>query len=403
VRILNSSEVQSPEARIATVFLMLFDLFCLFNLLFLGSFIVSNGFRISHPKWVTRKMGPFALSTQSSKKFPETLPEGVLYKKDVAGSAYQMGIEDKWMHKFWKLFMQNSLELQLLPANGNPLHDDYKYLGGNNDSSIVMKRLSMSIPGKFIAVIDNAQPNRAFIGHTFEIGEYTLTGTFGGIVYFEENGRQRGYIKTFPCCLFENDFRNGLPWTEDITSQNIFLHRNSLVFTWSVRNGNRNVRLQIAQFKEDQLVSRCEFQTGINLKRRYYQLPELIFHDRWICLQHEEDQNITCYDVTSFRTISETKKLFYDSVTVSNTSTAPLVEVLTALTQFSPSYDSIDRGGYPKRCIKCGGRDSIRSILSGYVIHWTWSLGLFKVYDPLFSLTSEMGMLQAIQGNQVPL
>jgi hypothetical protein len=99
------------------------------------------------------------------------------------------------------------------------LHIDFKYLGGNNDSCIEMRRSKMHIPGIFIAAIDNAQPNLAFIGHIFRTSDSTQTGTFGGIVYFDENGRQRGRMKTFSCCVFDGDDRDSLPRTDDPKNQ----------------------------------------------------------------------------------------------------------------------------------------------------------------------------------------
>jgi hypothetical protein len=210
-----------------------------FLILSLSLVRVSTGFRIATKPlplgfravtFPSRRSFAAHDSVISSERSSQT---GIIYNKNVENCDCVARDHGRGMDVFRKYFIQGNIELQLFPENSR-LKKGFLSLGRGNGSIIAMKELDESIPGKFVAVLDNAQPNRAFLGHAFHTGSNTELLTFGGIVYFSENGRQTG-IRPFHRWVFENDFRNGRPFTETPESTNLFLHGNSLVHVWNPR------------------------------------------------------------------------------------------------------------------------------------------------------------------------
>jgi hypothetical protein len=138
---------------------------------------------------------------------------------------------------FWRRFMEENIQLQLFPASMKAQYfadDSLEIIGGNNDTVITMKTFPITVHGEFIAVLDNAQSNRVFLGHIVE--PYVFGRVHGGIVYFDPKGIQHMHIKLFYECLFCYSPKYGKPTTWEKYSNrmpdkpNMAFHKGSLIY-----------------------------------------------------------------------------------------------------------------------------------------------------------------------------
>jgi hypothetical protein len=103
---------------------------------------------------------------QDSPEMGQLISPRIVY--ETRTQSYSRRYDDTEKETFWKVFMEHHVRLHLLPVTKKEaLTDDSVIIGGNEETLITIKKLGFYIPGEFIAVIDSAQPNRAFFGHTF--------------------------------------------------------------------------------------------------------------------------------------------------------------------------------------------------------------------------------------------
>ncbi len=103
---------------------------------------------------------------------------------------------------FWEIVF-HSLKFRML-ADESAIKTDEVLIGGSERNLVVMK--TTSIPGCFNAVIDTQNPFRVFIGHS--LYSACQGSTFGAVFYFDKNGSQNGFPKTFKSPLFVFDSRD---------------------------------------------------------------------------------------------------------------------------------------------------------------------------------------------------
>lgn len=303
---------------------------------------------------------------------------------------------------FWIESIQK-LRFELVPE-GATIAETTTCVGGNNGQMVLLDKSTNNIPGKIIATIDIQQPNRAFIGHQLE-GTYTTIHTTGGILYFDKEGKQCGLIKTFSESVIDSDFRNGVPrtlssWDECLlkpNKQNLILCGPTLLHIWNHRDIRGDVTLSGALMDEDKVKSNIVFRSRRKCDLRFD--PPLLVHlNRWLCIPDSNKNDTLCYDMNSFKTSSEPEEgsgnrmksiLTYDAVTLP--STANLTAELEALAADVPSPEPTERGGYPTKCIKCGG-DTVQGLMIWPEEDILTGLGRAVCYNCMirFSLTEQV-------------
>jgi hypothetical protein len=270
---------------------------------------------------------------------------------------------------FWRRFMKENIRLQLFPAfmMAKLITDDsLEIIGGNNVTVITMKTFPITVPGEFIAVLDNAQSNRVFLGHIVQ-GK-----VHGGIVYFCPKGIQHKHIKVFPDSLFAYILKYRKPKTWEKYSNripdkaNMAFHNDCLIY---LHYSQGDVTMHVVRLKHDQLLSVHE------LHSESWSSTILHCYDRWLSHLNKDTDKIISFDLTSFRcSASETDKdVFYDAGTFPVTGVETLVEKLSSLS--TPNYEPTERDGYPIKCIKCNAVTSI-----GYYIDQTSEIYLGRSF-----------------------